>query len=126
MNRFFSRLALGVLTCASPSLLWADDNKAVVPPAQVPSLSELQNLGQIKATTLEQARAEVTALTDRHWLGLRCRSIPCGQISVGRRSSKYHFEKLSGRIPCEEGHLPASGADAPMLSATMVLVGLTA
>lgn len=55
MSRLLSRVTFGLLVSVCPSVLLADD-KPVVPPAQVPSLSELQSLGQIKAPTLEQAR----------------------------------------------------------------------
>lgn len=58
MNRFLGRLALGVLIGNVPSAFCGDDTKPAVPPAQVPSLSELQNLGQIKAPTLEEARQQ--------------------------------------------------------------------
>jgi hypothetical protein len=55
MNRVLCRLTLGVLASAGASLLWADD-KPAAPPAQAPSLSALQDLGQIKAPTLDEAR----------------------------------------------------------------------
>jgi hypothetical protein len=57
MSRLLSSVAFGFLVSACPSALLADD-RPVAPPAQVPSLSELQSLGQIKAPTLEQARQQ--------------------------------------------------------------------
>lgn len=60
------RLAFGAALCALPVSLRADDKP--VPPAQVPSLAELQNLGQIKSPTVDQARLQalnyITQLPD--------------------------------------------------------------
>ncbi|HQR07363.1 MAG TPA: hypothetical protein PLN21_11105 [Gemmatales bacterium] len=55
MSRLLSSVTFGLLVSVCPAISLADD-KPVVPPAQVPSLSELQGLGQIKAPTMEQAR----------------------------------------------------------------------
>jgi len=57
MSRLLSNVTFGLLVSVCPSVVLADD-KPVAPPAQVPSLSELQSLGQIKAPTLEQARQQ--------------------------------------------------------------------
>lgn len=64
MSRYLGRLTLGLHLCIAPLAVWADD-KPVVPPAQVPSLSELQSLGQIKAPTLEQARQQALTYVNK-------------------------------------------------------------
>lgn len=64
MNRFLCRLTLSVLAGAVPCLVWAND-KPGTPAGQVPGLSVLQGLGQIKAPTLDEARQQALGYVSR-------------------------------------------------------------